>query len=57
MSREDMTESELQEYLDAIDRLQTAALGEPNLLDEMRDEHGYLVEGCYHTRPAPTSYE
>jgi len=52
-----MDETELQAYLDAIDKLDTRFTVRENdghVLEQLRDEYGYRVPGCHLTRPAPT---
>jgi hypothetical protein len=50
-----MDELEYENYLAAIDRLDSRAFvweREESVLEQLRDEDGYRVPGCFHTRPA-----
>jgi hypothetical protein len=50
-----MDEEELEEYLAAIDRLDSrinTRERDSSVLEQLRDEDGYRVPGCFHTRPA-----
>ena len=55
-----MDEEELSQLLDAIDRLDVRLEADKEtddgfmLHEQLRDMHGYRVEGCSHTRPTPT---
>ena len=54
----EMDEMELEEYLDAIDRLDSRIGADDkspyDITEQLRDERGDRVEGCYVMRPAPT---
>ena len=55
-----MDENELDLYLDAIDMMDPLINpvgiidSEFMLHEQVRDERGFRVEGCYRTQPAPT---
>ena len=52
-----MDETELQAYLDAIDKLDTRFTVRENdgyVLEQLRDELGYRVDGCFYTKPSQT---
>jgi len=48
-----MDEWELEEYLAAIDEIERRVLKNEDLVEQIRDEHGFKVPGCYVVRPAP----
>jgi hypothetical protein len=53
-----MDEDEYEEWLYQIDLIEQKQLakefGEPDLLEQLRDENGFRVPGCYRVLPAPT---
>ena len=51
-----MDETEYYEYLCQIDDMTWGAneLENGPLQEQLRDENGYRIEGCYRTNPAPT---
>ena len=49
-----MDEKELEEYLRQIDKVESVRMGDDALLDQLRDEEGIGVPGCYRTLPIPT---
>lgn len=54
-----MDEDELDAYLNAIDRLDTRlgpeySVIETPIFDQLRDERGHRVPGCYRKHPLPT---
>jgi len=53
-----MDESELEEYLELIDQVEQKELERIHtqelLVDQLRDEHGFRVPGCYRVPPAPS---
>ena len=57
---EKMDESELEQYYDMIDALDTRLMpveraeDDSLLHEQLRDMRGFRVEGCYHVKPAPT---
>ena len=48
-----MDEDEYEDYLNQIDNIQANELEYEALQEQLRDEHGHRVSGCYRTRPAP----
>ena len=58
-SRKTIDEEELQAYLDAIDnldsRIEVRGPDAFDILEQLRDEYGYRVPGCYYTRSVPTT--
>ena len=46
-----MDEEEYQAYLNAVFGMEEETEA---FKDQLRDEDGYLVPGCYHVSPAPT---
>lgn len=48
-----MDEWELEEYIKAIDELERRELKDHGLLEQIRDEDGIRVPGCFYTLPAP----
>ena len=50
-----MDEEEYEDYLNQIDNMRwgTNELEHDSLQEQLRDEQGYRVPGCYRTRPAP----
>jgi hypothetical protein len=49
-----MDEWELEEYLAAIDEIERRVLKNEDLVEQIRDEDGIRVPGCFFVRPAPT---
>ena len=49
-----MSEEELEEYLHQIDSLEQDARKNRDLVEQCRDDDGYVVPGCTYVLPAPT---
>jgi hypothetical protein len=50
-----MDENEYTAYLENIERMRSADLGEAYLIEKVYDPESYMsVPGCYHVLPAPT---
>jgi len=47
-----MDEDEYEDYMHAIERLQYSDPQHQELTEQLRDEDGFRVEGCYVTLPA-----
>ena len=49
-----MSETEYEQFLNAICDLSEIDEDERVLMDQLRDDNGYPVPGCYRVLPAPT---
>ena len=52
-----MDEQEYQQYMEDIERLARHYIDDKSpydILEQLRDEEGERVPGCYYTRPSPT---
>ena len=48
-----MDEEEYLEYINAIDEIERRELKDGNLMEQIRDEDGARVPGCFFVKPAP----
>jgi len=49
-----MDEEELESYINQMEQLRTADLGETKLLERVCDEEGVFSSGCYRMKPSDT---